>query len=302
MTATGSDLFVQINNAVIDLQASQYQTFERPLKTLARLLHHPDLEAANNTLTEGVDLQVFLESQKPRGGVVGGGLTWPEAPEQTLGLTLLLIDRFAQDPNFMLQFGHTYFYSGRKIIGDIHAVTGQMIIPFVRDYRTYVMSQGNIRPKLVKPVSNKIFIVHGHDGETREMVARFIEKIGFEAVILHERPNKGRTIITKFREEAADIGFAVVLMTPDDQGGKTGDAAGALRARARQNVVFELGFFIGVLGPERVAALVRGDIERPSDFDGVVYISLENSSWKSDLGKELQAAGYSIDWNKVMGA
>jgi predicted nucleotide-binding protein len=148
--------------------------------------------------------------------------------------------------------------------------------------------------------SDKIFIVHGHDSEARETVARFIERIGFQAVILHERPNKGRTIITKFREEAADIGFAVVLMTPDDHGAKAGEPS--TKPRARQNVVFELGFFIGVLGPDRVAALVKGGIERPSDFDGVVYINLEDGGWRQELGRELEAAGYKIDWNKVMGS
>lgn len=143
----------------------------------------------------------------------------------------------------------------------------------------------------------KVFIVHGHDDAAKEGVARFLEKIGFEAVILHECPNKGRTIITKFREEAEDIGFAVVLMTPDDHGGKVGCETSP---RARQNVVFELGFFIGMLGPARVAALVKGELEKPSDFDGVVYISLDNGTWKMALGQELQAAGYEIDWNQVM--
>lgn len=145
---------------------------------------------------------------------------------------------------------------------------------------------------------SKVFIVHGHDGEPREAVARCLERLGLDAVILHERPNKGRTIITKFREEAAGVGFAVVLMTPDDVG--KAEKATDLRPRARQNVVFELGFFIGALGPDRVAALVKGDIERPSDFDGVVYISLDDADWQMRLGRELQAAGYHIDWNKVM--
>jgi predicted nucleotide-binding protein len=145
---------------------------------------------------------------------------------------------------------------------------------------------------------SQVFVVHGHDGEPREGVARFLERLGFEAIILHERPNKGRTIITKFREEAAGVGFAVVLMTPDDVG--KAEKSPDLRPRARQNVVFELGFFIGALGPDRVAALVKGDIERPSDFDGVVYISLDEADWQMRLGRELQAAGYAIDWNKVM--
>lgn len=145
----------------------------------------------------------------------------------------------------------------------------------------------------------KVFVVHGHDGEAREAVARFLsEKLDLEPVILHERPNKGRTLITKLREEAAEAGFAVVILTPDDLGRALN--AAELNPRARQNVVFELGFFIGALGPERVAAILKGDVERPSDFDGVVYLSYEKEEWRTKLGQELQAAGYTIDWNKVM--
>lgn len=146
--------------------------------------------------------------------------------------------------------------------------------------------------------SRKVFIVHGHDEGPREAVARFLSDIAFEPIILHERPNKGRTIISKFREEAAEVGFAVILMTPDDVG-KAKDQSDA-RPRARQNVVFELGFFIGALGPDRVAALVKGEIERPSDYDGVIYISFDKEGWQTKLGQELEAAGYEVDWNSVM--
>lgn len=140
--------------------------------------------------------------------------------------------------------------------------------------------------------SRRIFIVHGQDDGTKEAVARFISSIGFDPIILHEQPNKGRTIIQKFRDEASDVGFAIVLLTPDDQT-STGEK------RARQNVILELGFFLGALGPDRVAAIVKGDVETPSDFDGVVYIS-HQGSWKMDVAKELQAAGYDLDWNTVM--
>jgi predicted nucleotide-binding protein len=143
-----------------------------------------------------------------------------------------------------------------------------------------------------------VFIVHGHDRASKAEVAGFIRKLVFEAIILHERPNKGRALITKFREEAEGAGFAVVLMTPDDLG--TAEKAADLNPRARQNVVFELGFFIGKLGPEHVAALVEGDTEIPSDFDGVVYISLDEADWQTKLGIELQEAGYKFDWNNVM--
>jgi predicted nucleotide-binding protein len=145
---------------------------------------------------------------------------------------------------------------------------------------------------------SKVFVVHGHDGAPKAEVARFIERLGFDAIILHERPNKGRALIAKFAEEAAGVGFAVVLMTPDDQG-RAGNAVD-LNPRARQNVVFELGFFIGRLGPHRVAALIKGNIELPSDFDGVAYISLDREDWQAKLGAELNAAGFEIDWNKMM--
>jgi predicted nucleotide-binding protein len=153
-------------------------------------------------------------------------------------------------------------------------------------------------PEPARLPSRKVFIVHGHDEGPRESVARFIEKLGFEAIILHTRPNKGRTIITKFREEAAGVGFAVVLMTPDDLGKAKEDTD--LKPRARQNVIFELGFFIGALRPEHVAALVKGDIDLPSDYDGVVYISMDKEDWRTKLAQEMEAAHYDVDWNKVM--
>lgn len=144
----------------------------------------------------------------------------------------------------------------------------------------------------------KVFVVHGRDSASKNDVARFLEKLKLTPVILHERPNAGRTLITKFQEESADIEFAVVLMTPDDKGGLVD---GAQSLRARQNVIFELGFFIGRLGSERVCALVQGQIEKPSDFDAVVYIPYgAETTWKTELMRELQYAGLPIDANLVL--
>jgi predicted nucleotide-binding protein len=143
----------------------------------------------------------------------------------------------------------------------------------------------------------KVFVVHGHDEGAREAIARFLERIGFEAIILHEQANQGRTVIEKV-EVHGDVGFAVVLLTPDDGGAKKGQPP---QPRARQNVVLELGYFIGRLGRERVCALKRGDVEIPSDFGGVVYASFDDGGgWRQTLANELQAAGFEINWNQVM--
>lgn len=294
----GSDLFAQINNAVLDLQAAQYQTFERPLKTLARLLQNEELAEINAELTHGLDLDAFLEVNEPRGGMLGSAtIDWPIEPEKAMGYTLLLIAKFADNPAFMMDFGYSYYSSDREIISGIRAITGQMIVPFVRDYRLFVENRVSVRPKIAVKISNRIFIVHGHDDYARETVARFLEKIGFDAVILHEQANKGRTIIEKVEAES-DVGFAVVLLTPDDEGAVKG---GELEPRARQNVILELGYFIGRLGRPRVCALRRGVVDIPSDFTGVVWTEMDTANgWKASLARELSAAGYNIDWNKVM--
>jgi predicted nucleotide-binding protein len=146
--------------------------------------------------------------------------------------------------------------------------------------------------------SAKVFLVHGRDDAAKEQVARFLEKLGLEPIILHERPNRGRTLISKFREESADIKFAVVLMTPDDVGGLPNDSP---KPRARQNVIFELGFFIGKLGAEHVCTLVGGDMEKPSDFDAVVYVKYgPNTNWKHELARELDGAGIAFDPRKLI--
>lgn len=157
---------------------------------------------------------------------------------------------------------------------------------------------GAVGPVLEGRPERSAFIVHGRDAHPREAVARFLERIGFRAVVLHEQPNGGQTIIEKF-ETHGNVGFAVVLLTPDDVGGLAGDAG--QRPRARQNVILELGYFIGKLGRSRVVALKSGDIELPSDFVGVAYQEFDaGGGWQRQLTGELQNAGYDIDWNIVM--
>ena len=150
---------------------------------------------------------------------------------------------------------------------------------------------------IVAGANSKVFVIHGHDEASREMVARFLKQLRLEPIILHEQANQGRTIIEKF-EAHADVAFAVVLLTPDDVGALSGDK---LKPRARQNVILELGFFLGKLGRSKVCTLVKDDIEKPSDYDGVVYISLDDAgAWRLKLVGELKEAGLDVDANRAL--
>ena len=141
---------------------------------------------------------------------------------------------------------------------------------------------------------SKIFIVHGHDGELKESVARIVEKQNIEAIILSEQVNNGMSIIEKF-EKNSDVGCAICLFTADDIG--RSKATTDDKPRARQNVVFETGYFIGKLGRSRIIILSDSGLEIPSDLAGVVYTNTNN--WQVDLLKELKTMGYKIDFNKL---
>lgn len=149
-------------------------------------------------------------------------------------------------------------------------------------------------PKQLAALFERVFLVHGHDGELKEAVARIIEKQGINPIILSEKANQGRTIIEKF-ENYSDVGGAICLFTADDIGKeKTGADE---KPRARQNVVFEAGYFMGKLGRDHIVILADKGVEMPSDLSGVVYT--DTSSWQVDLLKELKAMGYKVDFNKL---
>ncbi|WP_164083510.1 TIR domain-containing protein [Stenotrophomonas maltophilia] len=146
--------------------------------------------------------------------------------------------------------------------------------------------------------TRRVFVVHGHDDGLKETVARYLSRLELAPVILHEEPNQGRTIIEKF-ERHADVDFAVVLFTPDDVG-YPANRVEKSRPRPRQNVVLELGFFMGTLGRQRVCVLYSGDVELPSDYAGVLYLPLDAAgAWRFLLAKEMKASGIDIDLNRA---
>lgn len=191
-------------------------------------------------------------------------------------------------------------YHYQRTLADVSPLLESMITQ-IRDYwldNSEAEMSHNDTSAQPKRTKNTVFIVHGRDEGTKEAVARFIEKLGLEAVILHERSNEGHTIIEKL-ERHSQTAFAIVLLTPDDLGALREDKRN-LQPRARQNVIFEFGYFIAKLGRNRVCALVKESVERPSDYDGVLYIPLDDTNgWKLSLSRELTSAGFNIDLNQA---
>lgn len=305
---TSEDLpsvFRQLENIVTDLRWADRSSFARHIKKLSRLLHSPELDPISRELTEGLDFEAWLEAGKAtQGSMVGSAeLEWPPDAREELGMVVLLIDRSAEDPDFATDFAFTFYYTGNNYVDNLQNMTTQVIVPFSRDYIDHVkmktgVAEATVPPIRSEPAARKVFVVHGHDEGARESIARFLEKLGFEAIVLFEQAGKGQTIIEKV-ETYSDVGFAVVLLSPDDEGNVRGQSPP--QPRARQNVILELGYFLGRLGRSRVLALKRGDLEIPSDFHGVEYQPFSSDgAWKQALGRELQAAGFDVDWNVVM--
>ena len=150
----------------------------------------------------------------------------------------------------------------------------------------------------------RVFIVHGRDDAARLEVVDFLKTVRLHPVVLRDQPGGGRTIIEKF-EEYSNVSYAVVLLTPDDIGGlRTRRSSKEQRSRARQNVILELGFFLGALGRKRVAVLSRkgkDEIEIPSDYNGVQYLFMDPlGNWRVELAKELEHAKIQVDLKKIV--
>lgn len=189
----------------------------------------------------------------------------------------------------------------KKMIAEIERIIGKLtgMNPDIELNDDLNIDKNKIKSSIKKSKSKEVFIVHGHDDGKKNTVARYIDQLGLKPVILHEQPNKGRTIIEKF-EDYSDVSFAIVLLTADDFGcDKKSFKSNNWEKRARQNVIFEMGFFVGKLGRQKVCALYEEDIVIPSDYDGVIYISFQKN-WGMLLAKELKASGINIELDNIL--
>jgi predicted nucleotide-binding protein len=153
-------------------------------------------------------------------------------------------------------------------------------------------------PTEIKPARRRVFLVHGHDN-ARDTINSFLSSQNIDPIILVEKPGAFRSIIEKF-DDYADVEYAIVILTPDDVGRLADGTTRKLKGRARQNVILELGFFMGKLGRSRVCGVQKGVVEMPSDLGGIQMIDLKDKDWMIKLGRELREAGFDVNLNAVL--
>ena len=151
--------------------------------------------------------------------------------------------------------------------------------------------------------SRRVFIVHGHSAELTHQLARVLTELEFDVAILKELADSGRTLLEKLRGEVDDIGYVFVIFTPDDVAASKREPD-SFSDRPRQNVIYEHGFFSGLLEPSRICSIARGTVELPSDLNGLVTKQIPDGagieSIQFELLQELKRAGYDVDANQLM--
>ena len=191
---------------------------------------------------------------------------------------------------------------GSNIIKEYKDEISRLINQMTADIEKIALIPCEIEEKFEEPASlsskdtTSVFIVHGHDDLAINEVKVFLMKIGFNPIVLREKPNEGQTIIEKI-EKYTNVGFAIVLYTPCDEG--KAKESSVYKSRARQNVVFEHGYLCAKLGRKYVCALVKDDVEIPGDLGGVVYTPM-NPGWEMHVARELMSAGYTFDASKLL--
>ena len=226
-----------------------------------------DVVASHGGHRAGLVLADWIATRHPKTAMIGySGAANPEFKEQFEGYGGRFLVKLA---------------GNNELVRTVYELTPKVKRPVARVSKKSALSTKNNHPA-------NVFIIHGHDDRATWELKNYIQNtLGLpQPIILHEQPNLGRTIIEKLQDEAEEVGIAFVLLTPDDLIAKPRQNNEQKR-RARQNVIFEMGFFFGLLGRRtgRVILLHKGRIELPSDIHGLVYIDVSNG---------IEAAGENI--------
>ena len=169
-------------------------------------------------------------------------------------------------------------------------------------------SGGAVTPvQAVAPLPKQIFIVHGHDSDARDQLELALHRLGLKPFILMNSSGGGKTIIEALegkigRDYTSD--FGIVLMTPDDFGYAKKDGDKKVEPRARQNVILEAGMLLASLTRARMAIIVKGHLEMPSDLQGIIHLAY-NDHVKEIIPKfcqRLKEAGFDLEPNQIAAA
>ncbi|WP_423708844.1 TIR domain-containing protein [Undibacterium sp. WLX3042] len=222
------------------------------------------------------------------------GSTEELAEEYSHGISLPLVSM--HEPSLGEQISELYKDIDRKIHRIDSIIERLELIPLRNATITETVPISEPQRTLAK--TKKVFVVHGHDEIAKTNLEVFLHEIGLEPVVLHRQADEGLTIIEKF-EKHSDVGYAFILLTPDEVSyvkadEQKGDDARQKEYRARPNVIFEFGYFVGKLGRSRVCCLYTGDVSLPSDVSGMIYKEFKNSIEEVaySIIKDLKASGY----------
>ncbi|MBI0397976.1 TIR domain-containing protein [Cyclobacterium marinum] len=188
-----------------------------------------------------------------------------------------------------------YFPTTNNNINDKVASFNEQLLPYLAEALTDIVNANpEFEAKPNKVNGDTVFIIHGHDEHLKTELQLLLHRAGVNNIVLHEQADKGRNIIEKLIEETDYANYAIALLSPDDA------LIGGTK-RARQNVILEVGYFLGKLGKNRVRFIKKGDVEIPSDLSGILYENYDKSgSWKIKICKELQAVGIFVDLEAVI--
>lgn len=253
---------------------------------IKKLLEEGDEIDYNNSSTKGQ--WGYPESFNPN------YLSWVSRVEETLdsmfGRTSVVFKMFKKSKGFLILENDSDKFNKSKgyVMGALTTARDMADKP--------VLTKGEAISSID---NNKVFIVHGHDEKLKNELELFLKKINLEPIILHKQTNEGKTIIEKFEKYGGEVGYAFILLTPDDIAYSVEDSKKdeiPTNHRARQNVIFEFGYFVGKLGRTKVCCIYKSDLELPTDISGMIYNKLNNNIEEMGIKiiEELRAAGYQI--------
>lgn len=273
-----------------NIQGANMQTFGGEV---AYLFEHLDNEIKDNQV-----YKKYINDRAKWSGWPGDNRRWgiPTVFEEAKSLIFHLYKTIGEDgvDSYHIPMKLTPKTHGGDINDSINNFNNQFIEYFQQALQDIINANPEIDDnKVEKTHGNTVFIIHGHDNELKTEVQLLLTRAGVNNLVLHERVDKGRTIIDKLVEESGSSNYAIALLSPDDIGENDS-------RRPRQNVVLEVGYFIGRLGKERVRLLKKGDIEIPSDLHGILYENHDLSgAWKIKICKELIAVGIHVDMEAI---